>query len=339
MAKPHDASYKLLFSSPEMVRDLILGFVPDKWLRKLDYSTLERVSGSYITDDLRERADDIVWRVRAGGQWVYLYLLIEFQSGVDPWMSVRILTYVGLLYQDLIRRGEILPGQRLPPVLPIVLYSGEKPWRAATNIADLIPKLPGQLSRYLPSLEYILIDENNYAPEHLAQLSNLVAAMMRIERPESAQDLIGLVDLIAKMLQDKPELRRTFAIWINSVIARRGDNALVLPQVQDLQEMKMRLAERMDLWAEQYKQEGWQKGRQEGWQKGRQEGRMVGLQEGRQEGRQEGEALVLQRLLAKRFGPLPIDVTRKIAAAGADDLETWFDRLLDAPTLETVFRP
>ncbi len=33
-----DASYKLLFSAPELVRDLILGFIPDEWLHSLDYS-------------------------------------------------------------------------------------------------------------------------------------------------------------------------------------------------------------------------------------------------------------------------------------------------------------
>jgi len=72
------------------------------------YSTLEKMPGSYVTDDLRQRADDVVWRVKADGEWVYLYLLIEFQSSVDAWMAVRIMTYVGLLYQDLIRRGEAL---------------------------------------------------------------------------------------------------------------------------------------------------------------------------------------------------------------------------------------
>jgi len=88
-----DASYKTLFAAPEVVRDLILGFIPDAWLHRLDYRTLERVSGSYITDDLRDRADDIVWRVKVDGEWVYLYLLIEFQSTVDAWMAVRIMAY------------------------------------------------------------------------------------------------------------------------------------------------------------------------------------------------------------------------------------------------------
>ena len=64
MSHDHDSSYKFLFSTPELVRDLILGFVPDAWLHSLDYTTLEKVPGSYITEDFRSRADDIVWRVK-----------------------------------------------------------------------------------------------------------------------------------------------------------------------------------------------------------------------------------------------------------------------------------
>ena len=107
------------------VRDLVLGFIPDDWLRGLDYSTLEKVPASYVTDDLRQRSDDVIWRVKTGDDWLYLYILIEFQSQVDPFMAVRMLVYVGLLYQDLIRREEVKPGRPLPPVLPIVLYNGD----------------------------------------------------------------------------------------------------------------------------------------------------------------------------------------------------------------------
>lgn len=56
----------------EFVRALIAGFVPDPWLRSLDFPTLERCPGSYISDELRERADDVVWQVRVGEEWLYL---------------------------------------------------------------------------------------------------------------------------------------------------------------------------------------------------------------------------------------------------------------------------
>jgi predicted transposase YdaD len=91
----HDNSYKLLFSHPEMVRDLLLGFINEPWLNELDLSTLEKTSGSYVADDLRDREDDIIWRVRFNDRWLYLYLLLEFQATIDNWMPVRILTYLG----------------------------------------------------------------------------------------------------------------------------------------------------------------------------------------------------------------------------------------------------
>jgi hypothetical protein len=98
----HDPSYKHLFSSPKMVQHLVEGFIPDDWMKRLDFTTLEKVPASYVSDDLRERADDVLWRVKTDEDWLYLYFLIEFQSSGDPWMAVRMLTYVGLLYQDLI---------------------------------------------------------------------------------------------------------------------------------------------------------------------------------------------------------------------------------------------
>jgi predicted transposase YdaD len=120
----HDRSYKLLFSHPAMVRDLLEGFVREDWLAQLDYASLERVSGSYVSDDLRERANDMVWRVRWGEKFVYIYLLLEFQSTVEAHMAVRVLTYVGLLYQDILKARTRSEVGRLPPVLPIVLYNG-----------------------------------------------------------------------------------------------------------------------------------------------------------------------------------------------------------------------
>jgi hypothetical protein len=163
MNKVHDSSYKFLFSNPEFVRDLIIGFIPDDWLHTLDYETLEKVPGSYITDDFKKREDDIVWRVKVGGEWLYLYLLIEFQSSVDKYMALRMMVYVGLLYQDLIKRSEVLADGRLPPILPILLYNGSQRWTAATDIADLIPAVPGRV--VMPVGEWnqsrLLVDGNH----------------------------------------------------------------------------------------------------------------------------------------------------------------------------------
>ncbi len=56
-----------------------------------------------------------------------------------------------------------------------------------------------------------------------------------------------------------------------------------------------------------------------------------------EKGRQTGEALSLQCLLARRFGPLSPDMVTKIDAAPISDIEVWFDKAIDAPSLSDVF--
>ncbi|ESQ15819.1 MAG: hypothetical protein N838_28330 [Thiohalocapsa sp. PB-PSB1] len=187
----HDPSYKLLFSHREMVRDLLLGFVDEPWVADLDLDTLEQVSGSYVSDDLCDREDDIIWRVRFSDRWLYLYLLLEFQSSVDPYMAVRLLTYLGLLYQDLIKQRvatEAAAG-KLPPVLPMVLYNGKPRWTAATEVLDLIEPAPGRLRDDAPRLKYLLLDEGAIDEEAPWALRNLVAALFRLEKSRSPESL------------------------------------------------------------------------------------------------------------------------------------------------------
>ena len=206
-----DSSYKFLFSIPEMVRDLVLGFIPDPWLHSLDFTTLEKVSGSYVSEDFKQREDDVVWRVKVGENWVYLYLLIEFQSSVDKYMALRMMVYVGLLYQDLIKQGVTLENGHLPPVLPIVLYNGSAKWSAATNVADLIPTVPGLVQQFKPTLNYLLIDENRYSEVELAPLQNLVAAVFRLEHPIDQNSIKQLLLSLSEWLVDSPDIRRMLA--------------------------------------------------------------------------------------------------------------------------------
>ena len=275
--------------------------------------------GSYITEDLRERADDIVWRVKVQGDWVYLYLLIEFQSRVDKYMALRMMVYVGLLYQDLIKEGHVKG--LLPPILPIVLYNGNRTWTAKTDIADLIPVLPHFLSSFTPHLKYHLIAENAYSDTELASLKNLVAAVFRFEQFSEPTSIIELIGLLNDWLEDRPDLKRVFAIWIRATLKRKKNYAIVLPEVDDLQEIKVMFGDRLELWAEGIKADA----------------KIEGEQLGVQKGRQEGEILILQRLLAKRFGSIPADTVSLISNASIEDIERWADRVFDAKQLSDIF--
>jgi hypothetical protein len=67
-----------------------------------------------------------------------------------------------------------------------------------------------------------------------------------------------------------------------------------------------------------------------------------GLDEGRQEGiqqsRQEGELELLRRMIEKRFGRVPAAVEERLAKLTAGELEALGVTLLEAASLEELFR-
>lgn len=54
-------------------------------------------------------------------------------------------------------------------------------------------------------------------------------------------------------------------------------------------------------------------------------------------GIQQGEVSLLQRMLTRRFGPLPDWAVQRLQEAVPAQLEEWGERLLDADSLEAVF--
>ncbi len=109
---------------------------------------------------------------------IYLLLLLEFQSTENERMALRFGTYVHLLYEQLVREGRLINGL-LPPIFPLLLYNGDKPWKAATDLSSLIALPPNTpLWSYQPGMRYYLIDESRYPEGKPGSLSGFV---MRLE--------------------------------------------------------------------------------------------------------------------------------------------------------------
>jgi hypothetical protein len=257
--------------------------------------------------------------VRFRDRWLYLYLVLEFQARVDPFMAVRLLTYIGLLYQDLIRQGLTATTGRLPPVLPIVLYNGKPRWTAATELLDLIEPAPGRLADYAPRLRYLLLDEGAIDESAPWALQNLVAALFRLEKSQGPGPLHEALSALIQWLgaAEQAGLRRAFTVWIKRVLLPARLPGVSLPSVGDLLEINTMLAESVNEWPQDWKRQG--------------------MQEGLLQGRLEGESTLLERLLIKRFGPLSDDIRARLRAARHEQLETWAERVLDAPSLAQVF--
>ena len=121
----------------------------------------------------------LVWRIRFQDErWLYVVVLLEFQSTIDQRMAVRMLTYTGLLYERLIADGALRENDKLPPVLPIVIYNGARRWNAPTGLHELIATSPSTaLVVYQPSLRYFLLDHGRVQSTGLPP-GNLVSALV-----------------------------------------------------------------------------------------------------------------------------------------------------------------
>ena len=189
----------------------------------------------------------MIWRVRWGAEWLYIYLLLEFQATVDRYMAVRLMVYIGLLWQSLIQARTLSPSGKLPPVVPIVLYNGRRRWTAPRDVAALIERIPGSLVHYRPRLRYALLEERRYTERELAPLHNLMAALVRLENSREPQEIQRVLALLADWLRapEDASLRRAFIVWLNRVLLPARFPGIPIPAVRDLTEVQNMVAERV----------------------------------------------------------------------------------------------
>ena len=318
---PHDGSYRRLFSHARMVEDLLRRYVGQAWISRLDFSTLELVPAHYVSDELQQRESDVVWRLRYGpaGEWFYVYILIEFQSQVARFMAVRVLAYIMLLYQDLIQNKGLTRSRRLPPVVPIVLYNGLRPWTAPLQLEKLIEPILGEES-FLPRFEYLVVDEGRLPREKLEPLDNPVAGVFQLEQSTGVEEIRRIIDTLIDVLDDPElrELRRDMATWIRRAVLPARLPGVEVPEIRDLQEAKIMLAERAATWPQQWMAEGYDSGRKSG--------------------RLEGQRVALAALIEEKFGAPEPRFEKLIAEASEDQLLRWLKAIVKTTTLDEVFQ-
>ncbi len=277
-----------------VVRDLISGFIAPHLSDELDFSTLEKVPSSFVSSDLKQRHIDRVWRVRfrSNGRWVYF--LLEFQSTANPLMAVRLLTYIGLLYEDICRnKANLGPRGELPEVWPIVIFNGYGKWTAACVIEQ---KSRDGGHQYRLVLEYIVFRQQEYSLDDLPS-DKVVSFLIRLERiTPSGEPLHRLMcDLevwFRKFDKDdntRQSLAGALSNWFKEYLTMEDKIDSSLDPLDQLEQIK-NLAMDWDApdWAHGWIEESLTEGIEKGLTKGREEGLTEGIEKGRTEGLTEG---------------------------------------------------
>ena len=294
-----DPIYKRLYAFAEMVEDLLRSVCPPEMLGAVDWPSLGRLPASYVSDDFRQRHGDSVWRVRlrpedGREEWLYVLVLLEFQSTTDEIMALRVLQYTAMLYHELLRSRTVKAGE-LPPVLPVVLYNGDAEWRAARDVRELIADVGPSLALYQPSQHHIVLDQRRASADDM-HLRRLTRAVVLLEQSRSPDDVAEVVRLLREWLgaSDHGELKRAFADWLWVLWRRLEHNReepTAPPPELTLEDVAMTLEERVISWREAAVQQGVEQGLEQGLRQGRE-----GLQQAL-----ERERVLLRRLAEARF--------------------------------------
>ena len=347
-----DTTYKRILSFAFMVEELMRWLVADRHgmhalVGALDLSTLTRMheqSVSAAGAAQRRYGNDMVWRVhlrerggddtgapagRSGptasppggdggepeacGPWLYLVVMLEFQSTVDYLMPLRIRNYVDSFHMEQWRGRRFRSTDRLAPVLPIVLYIGKPRWTAARRVIDLVTPGATQAGggegnetwRADPRFAgdgYVLLDSHRVGPED-SRRDNAAALLAGLENP-SPSTLPELVGAVCRRLR-APELRELKEIMLEWAAWRARQAGLTIEEEDMAQVNRMENPDdveafyrtRAQVWEEERRAEGRVEGRVEG----RAEGRVEGREAGRAEGRVMGQRESLRRHAAMKF--------------------------------------
>ena len=240
-------------------------------------------------------------------------LLIEFQSTVDPRMAERMQEYAALLRGDLAREGRLRGSSGgPPPLLPVVVYNGRRPWTAPLDLGSGGVGLSAALADMQPKFKYALVEVRRFAPGALAlglrgdaSGVNFALAQFALENA-SAENLPVDMAAMARLLKAEGELglAESFAMWVEGVLEPML--GVRLPSLMNMMEEPPMLAETLDEWAE------------EKYQQGRVAGMERGMERGHFKGRVEGERALLIRLAQRRFGADIAEALSKLVG-GVDD--------------------
>lgn len=193
--QPHDKLYKTILDSKQQVVMLINRVLDLN--KKLNYNDIEKYNSSFIDSKFKNLESDIVYKKKNQK----IFFLIEHQSKIDINMPRRILEYeVAIMQETFLNMNK---NEKLPLVIPIVIYTGSKKWNVAKTIQECQERLEGYEKIKLG--EYYILDINDYKQEELENDENLLFNIFALEKLETLESIFNKLLKIVKKTKDESD--------------------------------------------------------------------------------------------------------------------------------------
>ncbi|CAL7960522.1 transposase [Gammaproteobacteria bacterium] len=267
---PHDRFFRSMMTDPKVIREFFEQNLPANIKSVVNFATIQPQKESFVDDKLRLQITDLLYSAEFSNKAGYLCLLIEHQSSPHKLMAFRVLKYIMAIMEHHIHKTG---GDKLPIVYPVIFYTGYRNYGYSTDLFDLFSDK--ELAKDILWKPYQLVDLSQIPDEKLKQYLRygvIARTMKYIYQKDFLPVLKGLIGDL-KDIETQGEMNYIYTIL--SYIFEAGE----IPDKQEfVKTIKSGLSkvneDNIMTLAEQFRQEGLQKGKLEGLQEGLQKGKV-----------------------------------------------------------------
>ncbi len=288
---------------------------------------------SFVDAALKGRAADVVLRVPLdSGERAHVYCLVEHKRTEERFVLMQVLRYLTELYELLSRSGT----ERVPIVIPILIYNGSSPWRGPRRFSDLLDA-PESVKRLSIDFEVTLLDVGAVSVNELSSHPTLKGGLLGLKAAASPPDAVGkIIRHMLRALEDDPS---TLDLFLRYLLNVSGKEMLRIA-ARELSRLKGK--EKTMVTIEQFLVgRGYKRGKRHGLKQGLEQGLEQGIEQGFERGlEQSREALraAVYKVLVRRFKRVPAAAKEQLASADFATLTQWVETAATAKTLKDVFR-
>ena len=195
---PHDRYVRSVMSLPGVAQEFFKKHLPAEVINVIDFSSIALQKDSFINDKFRLKVADLLFSVNFNDDPGYVYLLLEHTSNPDRFLPYRMLEYIlGIIDQH---RTKAKNKKDFPLVLPLILYTGKKPYNHSTDLFDLFGK-EKDLAKSVFLRPFELIDLNKISDEFLAEDYYLFGTAAITTKHIRDFDLVSFVKSMVHLLK------------------------------------------------------------------------------------------------------------------------------------------
>ena len=158
---PHDSLFRFVLKIKENALSCIEGHIPSHLLEIMELETLEICKDSFIDSKLKDYFSDILYKVNLKDETpAYIYLLFKHKIYYNKYINLKLLKNIIKIKKIFLKKKKKKKKKdKLPIVLPLVIYHGSDNWqKSRLSLSSLLSGPVDKFSEYIPDFKINLID-------------------------------------------------------------------------------------------------------------------------------------------------------------------------------------